>query len=113
MEKQILDASLLIGHWRRRRASVPGVTAQAARKWAQQLIGIHKSNAILTPIRIEFLVGATSSGELGLFEAYLEAFHCVDDRKILERDWQEAERLAKRIPPGGKRCCAPGMRTRR
>jgi len=66
------------------------------------LVEAHDSNALLTPVYIEFIAGVRSNAELRLAEAYLKHFDIVDKHSILRRDWEEAERLVRRVPRNGK-----------
>jgi predicted nucleic acid-binding protein len=103
MERRTLDTSALIRHWHRCRTRplsdyLPADTVV----WAKQLIALHQTNAITTPVYVEFLAGVTSEHEFRLAKAYLEQFHCVDGGRIPPEDWKEAIRLAQRVPPSGK-----------
>ena len=62
---------------------------------------MYQSNAIVTPVFLEFIGGVRSAAELQLAETYLNQFHVVDNGKVLEEDWQEAERIARRVPRDG------------
>ena len=73
-----------------------------AEVWAEKLIALERTNAIATPVYIELLCGVSSSHELQLTRAYLVKFHCVDDGQIAKEDWEEAIRLAQRIPVGNR-----------
>jgi predicted nucleic acid-binding protein len=100
----VLDTSVLIRHWRARRtgkswAQVKDTDAEA---WASLLIEIEDTNAIVTPVRIEFLCGVRDQWELGLARAYLKPFHSIDKGKTLVADWREAQRLAERAPRNGR-----------
>ncbi len=101
--KHILDTSILIGHWQRSRARVRGnVTSETTRQWARDLIEVHETDAIVTPVFVEFLAGVQSSSELGLARAFLSVFRIADGGRILSEDWEHAKRLAARVPPDGK-----------
>jgi predicted nucleic acid-binding protein len=104
MERKALDASVLITHWHSR--CVPPLRARQpaeARKWAKELIKLRKSDAIVTPVYLEFICGVTSVHELNLARAYLAEFRLVDDGRILAEDWEDAQRLAARVPRDGTR----------
>jgi predicted nucleic acid-binding protein len=103
MRKRILDTSELIAHWRRciARGAVPA-RKNAVRRWAQELIEIHESNAIVSPVYVEFVAGARSRGELEMFRVYLSEFRVVDAGKITKEDWEAATRRAERVPRDGK-----------
>ena len=72
------------------------------RGWAKELIRLEDTDAIVTPVVVEFLAGVRSSHELKLTRVFLSAFRVIDGRKILDVDWSEAERLASRVPRDGK-----------
>jgi predicted nucleic acid-binding protein len=93
-QRSILDNNRLCEHWR---SSVKPKTRDQARGAARRLIDLRRTNAIVTPVKIEFLVGARSKEELELFEAFLSQFSVVDKGSILDGDWLEAERIAKRV----------------
>ncbi|MGO8902431.1 MAG: hypothetical protein ACLQU5_29400 [Isosphaeraceae bacterium] len=69
-----------------------------AESWALRLIEIERSDAIVTPVLIEFLRGIGDKREMILARAFLKPFKAIDDRRTLKRDWQEALRLAERVP---------------
>jgi predicted nucleic acid-binding protein len=103
MKKHLLDTSVLIDWWHRSRKKVSGEPRPAqVVAWAAKLIEIEGTNAILTPVYIEFVAGAISKRELNLYRAYLKPFECVDDRRITADDWREAIRLAQRVPRKAK-----------
>jgi predicted nucleic acid-binding protein len=70
-----------------------------ARDWARKLIDNKGSDAILSPIVIEFLCGVVDRHEMSLAEAYLESFNVIDASRILVQDWDEARAIAKHIGP--------------
>ena len=77
-------------------------TPTDAASWGNQLILLEQTNAIVTPVYLEFIAGARSRHELQLTEAYLQTFECVDGGQVLEEDWEEALRLARWIPANSK-----------
>ena len=102
MRRQLLDSNLLIRHWRlSRRGDLATKTRADAARWAAQLIETRHSRLIATPVVVEFLAGVQSSHELDLARAYLEQFSVIDKGEIPRRDWDEARRLAQRVPPDG------------
>ena len=104
MARKIFDTSALIRHWHDCGGASPsGKTPADAAKWAQDLITIHDTDAIVTPVFVEFIAGVTNSVELTLTRAYLEQFKVIDAGKITVEDWEETRRLAQRIPPTSKR----------
>lgn len=95
----LFDTSILIDHWNRR--SHPVVrrwTAKDARAWARELSSLRQTRATVTPAALEFLCGATTERELELYLEYLKGFELIDRGNITISDWNEAERIAKRIP---------------
>jgi len=104
MLKRILDTCVLVEHWRRsrRNASAPLTPANAA-GWARHLIALCGTDAIVTPVRVEFIAGTTSGGELQLARSFLGEFHVIDGGHVLDADWQETLRIASRIPRNGRR----------
>jgi predicted nucleic acid-binding protein len=98
---RILDTNVLINHLRLLAPS--GSKPNAAKEWARKLIELWGTNLIVSPVRVEFLAGAESSEKLKLYLAYLEPFEVVDERQIPRQDWEEAERIAKRVVVKGRR----------
>ena len=98
---RILDTNVIINWWRklpRSQHSVSGVKA-----WAGQLADVYDTDLIASPVRIEFLCGALNDQELKLFQAYLDTFEAIDGGKMPRQDWEQAERIAKRIVKSGRR----------
>jgi predicted nucleic acid-binding protein len=99
----VLDTNVLIRHWRR---SVHGplelLTVEQARRWANELIAIEECDAIVTPVALELICGARTNHEVRLSQAFLGVFRLIDGGKVTEGDWEEAHRLARRIPRGGR-----------
>jgi|SRR5208283_5220164 len=103
MLRYILDTSVLIEHWKRScGGSIRASRLVDAKEWADMLIKLRKTNAIVTPVYLEVVCGVRSQHELFLTRAYLGQFRVVDEGKILERDWQEARRVAERVPRNAK-----------
>jgi len=92
----ILDTSILINHWQRCRTgrSTDRISESDAEGWAKELIRIEDSNAIVTPVLLEFLCGVRDKREMILARAFLGVFRCLDSGKTLVSDWREAWRLA-------------------
>lgn len=78
-------------------------TVEAVATWARELIELHGTRAIVSPVLIEFLAGTSNATELRLAKAYLDPFEIVDQQRIPPQDWQEAVRLAQRVPRSGQR----------
>jgi hypothetical protein len=103
MARRVLDSNVLINHWGfcRKRRQYEDIAADEAREWARQLIALYSTNAIVTPIYIEYLVGQPTALAVKLAEAYLDEFTVIDQGKIIDQDWDDAIRIARRIPPKG------------
>lgn len=103
MAKDLLDASILIHHWYQCRTKpLRECSVADAEAWAEKLIALEMTKAIVTPVYIELLCGVSSSHEGQLTRAYLNRFQCVDGGHIPREDWEEAIRLAQRIPVTNK-----------
>jgi len=63
---------------------------------------IEQSDATVTPVLLEFLCGVVDKRDMILARAFLKQFKAIDDRRILKPDWQEARRLAERVPANGR-----------
>jgi len=99
MARKILDSSVLVSYWRDRAGdSLADWTTADARAWANALIELHGTDAIVTPVHLEFVVGALSAHELRLAQAYLGQFRIIDNGRVLPRDWEEALRIGQRVP---------------
>jgi len=98
--KRYLDTNRLIAHWRRCRRNRPLSECSIAdvEAWADRLIHDDGTKAILTPVVIEFLCGTMSAQELSLHRAFLKRFDVIDEGKILDEDWIQAERFACWVP---------------
>lgn len=82
--------------------ALPNCTVGDAKSWAEELIDLHDTDAIVTPVAIEFVAGSRTSLELKLMRAYLSKFRLIDKGKISLEEWQDARRLAERVPVDGK-----------
>jgi len=99
MARRVLDANILINHWRRTFGGVIGnqISERQAVQCARQLIDEQRSSAILSPIYIEYLCGPQSAREVRNARAYLEEFEVLDEGRVLPQDWGESKRIAARI----------------
>ena len=96
---RLLDTSVLIAHWMHCLGDSGRVaTADDVRRWAKELIGLHDSDVIASPVVVEFLAGVRSSDELRLAQAYLENFKVIDGGTMSVKDWEVAKQLAQRVP---------------
>lgn len=94
----------MIGYWRRHRARLrDDMTTQTALEWAREIIDLFGTDAILTPVWVEVVAGTQSSAELAFARLFLSHFRIADGGKIMTEDWDQAKRLAARVPPDGKR----------
>jgi predicted nucleic acid-binding protein len=99
----ILDTNILINHWHRSRVGpLASKTVADAESGASKLIGIYQTAVIVTPVYLEFVGGVHNAHELRLARAYLNSFRLLDAGKITAEDWNEARRLAERIPRDSK-----------
>jgi len=98
--KLILDTSILISGWRLCRQGRPLVEIRQSEvvRWATRLADRNNTDALVTPVYMEMIAGTVDRRELLLTRAFLNCFRCVDERRILPTDWEEAIRLAQRIP---------------
>ena len=102
--RRVFDTNVLVSHWRIRRQErhISEIQTSESREWAAELIRQMNSNAIVTPVRLEFLAGTRDAHEWNLAEAYLENFQIVDDGLITESDWANTARRISRIPRDGR-----------
>ncbi len=84
MPKFSLDTNVLISHFNQLRP-LDGKWENEAEQWARSLTSNRETNAILSPVEVEFLCGVVNRHEMRLREAYLRAFEVVDDHKTLFR----------------------------
>jgi predicted nucleic acid-binding protein len=98
-QRQLLDTSVLIQEWLTRRAGAKKpIRVADVQGWAKDLIALHETDAIVTPVYVEMIAGVKSAEELKLTRAFLGEFECLDEGYISAEDWQEAVRLAQRVP---------------
>jgi predicted nucleic acid-binding protein len=97
MRNIVLDTNILIRHWRRNYVRPrKNHRAKDARRWGRELIRAEGTNAIVTPVYIEMIAGASTEQEARLTLAFLQPFRCVDEQDIPPGDWGNAVRLAAR-----------------
>jgi predicted nucleic acid-binding protein len=101
MPRRVLDTNILINHWGDAcdRHRPRPVTQHLARQWGRALVRLRETDAILTPIYLEYICGQQSRDRVILARAYLSIFDIVDGGSILEQDWEKARRLAERVLP--------------
>lgn len=101
MRNLILDSNILISHWRQSRPKALDQSGDAdAERWAANLIRIHQTDAILTPVNLEIVGGVVHRHEMALTRTYLKCFRILDGGRITTDDVTLARQLAERIPPG-------------
>jgi predicted nucleic acid-binding protein len=99
MAKAVLDTSVLIRGWQVQRGkSKARLSASLVSTWAEEVVRLYGSDAIVSVTWLEMVGGVTTQQHLPLTEAYLNRFQTIDDGGISKGDWQEALRLARRIP---------------
>lgn len=97
MSRRVLDSNRLINHWRLRE-SEKGSGETVPEVWADELIRLHRTRLIVSPVYLEFLVHADSSDRVKLYERFLSRFEILDGWEIRSADLTEALRLARWIP---------------
>lgn len=103
MKRRVLDTNVLIRYWRRfSGGSLVQKTPEDAAGWARRVIELFDTNAIVTPVYLEMVAGTSDQHELQLTLAFLSQFERVDGGDITRADWDEALRLARRVPRNRK-----------
>ncbi|MGL6097232.1 MAG: PIN domain-containing protein [Fimbriiglobus sp.] len=103
MAGRVIDTNKLIPRWRGTRPSPgPVRSAESARAAARTWLSLSPNDGILTPVRVEFLAGIRDKDELQWADVFLAEFVLFDGGRVLPEDWQEAERLARRVPRDGR-----------
>lgn len=103
MKPRVLDTNILIEIWHGRwRGGKPVRTEELAAEEPRKWLKKYPNDGILTPVRLEFLGGVRDKDELRLADIFLAEFPLFDDGEVLNQDWQEAERLARRVPRNGR-----------
>jgi predicted nucleic acid-binding protein len=103
MPRTVLDTSVLVRYWRRKFGTHHSrITAADAARWGNELAELYDGCATVTPVYVEFVAGVSTAAELRLAQAYLQQFEILDDRTISAADWNEAARVAQRVPRDGK-----------
>lgn len=105
MARRVLDTNVLIRHWGDELgySKLDQVTVRRATECGRRLIGIQQTNAILTPVYVEFLCGHATAHGVSLARGFLSAFELVDGGRILPADWEHAKRIAGRVARDGLR----------
>jgi predicted nucleic acid-binding protein len=96
----VLDTSVLLSWWRRRRQGrrYADIKKSEISQWGKQLAELHQTDAIVTPVYVEMLAGTSDRRELAFTRLFLDCFRCIDEQRTPAVDWEEAIRLAGRIP---------------
>ena len=94
--KMAFDASHLIHHWRRRRKNrdIDQISRRVIEGWATELVALHLTDLICTPVRVEFLCNTGGAGELERVRRFLAKFRTIDGGETTRDDWFLAERFA-------------------
>lgn len=104
MAKKVLDTSVLLHHWGRSGGNSPAErTVDEARDWGKELAGLHDTDAIVTPVHLEVVVGVVSAHQLDLMRAFLGQFRIIGNGNVTSEDWNEARRIGERVPRDGHR----------
>ena len=105
--RRLLDTNILIIGWKHGLQSkgdrLDECSVEDADGWAGAVTRLYRTEAILTPIEIEFLCGVDSSHHLKLAQSFLKRFTVVDDGLILAEDWSLAKRFAQQVPAKTRR----------
>lgn len=96
MPKRIFDSNRLIKQFRLLRPYA-GKNPADAKRCAGELIEAFGTDAIVSPVEIEFLAGIVDPHEMDLAEAFLQRFRIIDERRTPPEDWLEARRIAKHV----------------
>ena len=96
MKRRVLDTNVLVTLWHSGSGRVD--SERAAEAVAHGWLAEHPRDAIVTPVRLEFLGGTRSRDELRVAEGFLGLFDLLDGGRVLPEDWHVAERYAKRVP---------------
>ena len=112
MSGRLADTSFLVAFWRDRarksgfgeRLAHDNTPSRAqVRQWASTFVGRYPDAVIASPVRIEFLAGATNRTELDRYRLFLESLDIVDGGRISIEEWKTAEDLAVRVPRDGQK----------
>jgi predicted nucleic acid-binding protein len=103
MKYRVLDNNILIEIWHGKWPGGKPVRSEAAaaaepQKWLKKF----PNDAILTPVRLEFLGGARDRDDLRLCDTFLSEFDVLDEGKVLEADWKRAEHFSRWIRDKGR-----------
>jgi predicted nucleic acid-binding protein len=105
MARRVLDTNILAGYWSLRRKGLPHaeIGDEQARSWGRDLVRSQGTNAILTPIYVEYVAGQSNARAVELARVYLGEFERLDRGRITEQDWEQAIQVAQRVLPDGSR----------
>ena len=100
MNRTVLDSRQLIAFWRRRQTDAGGGAPDAATAagWASDLERATGTASILSVTYLEFVGGAGSGAELRAYRAFLGGLEIVDGWEVRPSDFEQARRLAERVP---------------
>jgi predicted nucleic acid-binding protein len=104
MAKKVLETSVLLHHWGQSGGNSPASrTVDEAKNWGKELVRLHGTDAIVTPVYLEMVVGVQSAHQLDLMRAFLGEFRIIDNWNVTPEDWKEARRIGERVPRDGHR----------
>ncbi len=92
------DTCNLIHQWRRKSGESRGksFSKEEVEGWADELIQLHKTSAICTVVRLEFLCNTDGKEKLQRAREYLDRFRVVDAGELTRDDLKLAEIFAPR-----------------
>ena len=105
MPRRVLDTNMLIRHWGKELgfSRLDQISVGRADECAKRLIAFQRTDAILTPVYVEFMCGHATAHSVRLAKAFLNPFDIVDRGRILSGDWEVAKRIAARVAADGLR----------
>jgi predicted nucleic acid-binding protein len=98
MGARVIDTNVLIWLWHGRPpATRPVRSEETADAAATAWLRAHPGDAILTPVRLEFLAGTRDKEEQRLADRFLSHFKVLDGGRVLPDDWKRAEHFVRRV----------------
>lgn len=103
MKNRVLDTNVLINIWHGKAPEGKPVRSdEAARAEPLKWLKRFPADGIVTPVRLEFVGGTREKDELRLADLFLAEFDLLDGGIVLPEDWDEAQRIARRIRGSGR-----------
>lgn len=104
MPNRVIDTNIVLDIWHGRspskiKARSESTVKEAAKTWLKENPG----DMIVTPVKLEILGGVNDKEELRLTDLFLSHFKLLDQGKVLQQDWREAERIARRVRGTGRK----------